>query len=317
MSDSNESLVSDHEFRLLIDSLRELRENLELLVELVTPWLDFAGVDIPQLQHLLRLEIVELVGVVSDIDCCEDDVLASFLLFLLQADLSDDYLTLRRELEGASQPGMTEVFLPDDEEEHFLSWESRLQRLTTPSVFMETTVVQLDRVLAHHDLKTQFIDLYLGAFAKFAFSTFRSTVLSNENAASLVRAGWFCTARLQLRDLISESSLEFEPLEHFEFDSSHIDTFKAMQDCLMFSARFNGELIDAYSNLLSSVIEVLEANKDIGRLSDAEIETYEEKGSSSIGDAKSRLGELEELYDSGLISLAEYTQQRQRIIEGI
>lgn len=319
MTKSDENLVSDIEFQLLVDAFRELDNDLKSIVEVVSPWLELEGIEISSIQNLARLEIVELAAVVADIDCADDDVLASFLLFLLKADWSDDYQSLRKSLEEATQPGMTEVFSSDDgdEEEHFLSWESRIRRLTNPSVFMEMTVIQLDRILVAFDLKAQFIDLYLGAVAKFSMATFRSTVLSEDNVKSLIRAATFCSSRLQMKDLIYEIDLDDELMDFFQFDSSRIDTFETLQTCIGFGARFDESIFDSYSRIVSAVIEIVERSLDEDNAEVMSEETFEPESVVRSRTAQSRLQELLDLRDSGLISQDEYENQRSRIIEGI
>lgn len=319
MTNTNETLVSDAEFRVLVDAFRELDKDLKAIVEVVLPWLELQDVGVDSIQNLARLEIVELAAVVSDIDFVDDDVLASFILFLLQADWSDDYQSLRKDLEEATQPGMTEVFSPDDDddEDHFVSWDRRIHLLTNPSVFMETTVIQLDRVLVALDLKAQFIDLYLGAVAKFVMATFRSTVLSNDNAMSLIRAATFCSARLQIKELISESDLDDEIMELFHFDSSRIDAIETMQTCVGFSARFDEAIFDSYSRIVTAVITIVSSGHADVNSTVQEQDVGDPESVIVTRSVQSRLQELQELFDSGLISQYEYENQRLRIIEGI
>ena len=143
------------------------------------------------------------------------------------------------------------------------------------------------------------------------------TVLSEDNVKSLIRAATFCSSRLQMKDLIDEIDIDDELMDFFQFDSSRIDTFETLQTCIGFGARFDESIFDSYSRIVSAVIEIVERSLDEDNAEVMSEETFEPEFVVRSRTAQSRLQELLDLRDSGLISQDEYENQRSRIIEGI
>jgi hypothetical protein len=158
----------------------------------------------------------------------------------------------------------------------------------------------------------------LGAFAKFAFAILDLTILIEDKAMAVVRSGTFCAARLQYKELLIEFPNEnpSQLKEKFSYDSEKTNLIDSLRTSLEFGARFESTYIEALTDLANSVFANLIDDVELQDSDEPAMDSAEglELGAYQI---RVRLINLQELYDSGLLSSEEYQQQRRVIIEGI
>jgi len=311
----SEMINSDREFSELVNALKELKSDLRTIFEISSFWYSHFGIDTEPIETLMKFEIIDFLGAVIDRNCEEDDALSSLILFLLEADLDDDLLSLRQNLETQTQPGASTVFANEDE---LFKPHKRIADLTNPSLFMENCVLLFDKLLLNFDCEARYVDLYLGAFAKFAFAIVDLTIVIENKTMALFRSGTFCAARLQLKQLLIESPEEDpEQLkENFSYDPEKSDLVDSLRTSLEHSLRFDLTYIEALTSLVNSVFESLLNNAQNLNSEDLEIDSFEEVHIEATS-TRDRLINLQELYDLGLLSSEEYQQKRRVIIDGI
>jgi len=311
----SEMITSDREFSELINALRELKSDLRAIFEISGFWYSHFQIDTDSIEVLMKFEIIDFLGVVIDRNCEDDDALSSLVLFLLEVDLDDDLLSLRQNLETQTQPGASTVFANEDE---LFKPHKRIADLTNPSLFMESCVLLFDKLLVNFECDARYVDLYLGAFAKFAFAILDLTILIEDKAMAVVRSGTFCAARLQYKELLIEFPNEnpSQLKEKFSYDSEKTNLIDSLRTSLEFGARFESTYIEALTDLANSVFANLIDDVELQDSDEPAMDSAEglELGAYQI---RVRLINLQELYDSGLLSSEEYQQQRRVIIEGI
>lgn len=306
---------SDQEFVILVEALSDLETNLFQIAGAMETWLNEAGIDSTTLESLVMSEILEIVGAVSDRPIANDDVLAGLLLFILQADLSDDPIELRKLFATIAQPGVSTVF--DDEQDLFVD-SDRINSITRPSRFVFNIFLTFDKLLIQFGQGPQFVEMYLGAFASFVAKVMESSVLVGDTAQVLFRSGTFCAARLQLQEFLLSSPLD--DLKHaeqyFQFDFGDINAFESLKCCVAFSVRLNDEYMEALASMVDSLISLVLASRTVLD-NDHHAEGSATVTTSSSKTPKERIVELRELLASGLITQSEYERKREQIVEGI
>jgi hypothetical protein len=311
----SEMINSDREFSELVNALKELKSDLRTIFEISSFWYSHFGIDTEPIETLMKFEIIDFLGAVIDRNCEEDDALSSLILFLLEADLDDDLLSLRQNLETQTQPGASTVFANEDE---LFKPHKRIADLTNPSIFMENCVLLFDKLLLNFECEARYVDLYLGAFAKFAFAILDLSILIEDKAMAVVRSGTFCAVRLQYKELLlefpNENSSQLK--EKFSYNSEKSNLIDSLRTSLEFGARFESAYIEALTDLANSVF--------VNLINDVEIQDSDEPAMDSAEGlepgaypTRDRLINLQELYDSGLLSSEEYQRQRRVIIDGI
>jgi hypothetical protein len=142
--------------------------------------------------------------------------------------------------------------------------------------------------------------------------------LIEDKAMAVVRSGTFCAVRLQYKELLlefpNENSSQLK--EKFSYNSEKSNLIDSLRTSLEFGARFESAYIEALTDLANSVF--------VNLINDVEIQDSDEPAMDSAEGlepgaypTRDRLINLQELYDSGLLSSEEYQRQRRVIIDGI
>ena len=319
--DSNPYLAQfqnpEHEFSNLVGAIRQCRDNLQKIVYLAEPWRQERNLVVASDQEMIKIELLRLLRLVCDRTGADDDALASFVLFFIEADWDNDLSTLRRELEEASFYGSSSLF---EDEESIFSIDGDSQMLLSPSDFYRFYCFMPDLALLVNEMESQINDVYLGVVAQFCLEASKSALLVGGRAKSFGRTATFCSTHFQFAEHMKSSRYESPKslMETFEFSVANLDIaedLKRAVGCMAF-------LEDDYLSVLGNVFESLAALDRARDLSDDvdddgynSVETESDSGGGDYrNNPRERLVALRELYDDGLISEEELEIQRSRIL---
>lgn len=311
-------LDPDDEFANLIDAIRQCRDNLQKIVDITQPWREGRKLVVPSDHELIKIELLRLLRVICDRKDPDDDVLASFILFFIEADLDSDIDILRDQLEQASFFGSSSLF---EGEQSLFPIDGATELLLSPSDFYRFYCCMPDLALLVNEMEAQVHEVYLGAVAQFGLAASNSTVLASSRASSFGRTATFCSTHMQFAAHMKSSPYEGTKnlLETFEFSVTDLDIAQDLRDaigCMAF-------LEDDYLTILGNVFESLAA-LDRARGLDEDDEDDDDydpavtdsdlSGGDYRSDSRERLIALQELYEEGLISTEELQLQRSRIL---
>lgn len=316
-SPSNQGLAyanPDAEFADFIEAARLCVTNLFRLTELTSEWRQARGFD--ELDHSLmtRFELIRLLRIVCDRNDAADDALASFVFFLLEADLEDDIDSLRSQLEEATFFGSHEVF---DEDDATFPMESSLREEIVPAHFMKFYCAFPDRALIANDMSPHLFRIYLAIVAQFSLTASKSSVIVSDRGDSLSRVATFCSSHLQF----VESLVEFPEktvatlVEEFQFSPVGVDVKEDLMKAVGFMGSLDSEYLRSVETLFGSLatLEQMLISED-DDFDDDDNEDEPSAHDADLAALKERLVRIQSLFDEGLITQAEFESQRSRII---